>query len=201
MRRAPLLLLTALVLSACGSSSAAPPTTPTFQAPKISPYKGLTVPAKTAPLFTLHDDAGHAVSLASRRGGYTLVTFLYTHCPDICPLIAANLNKALQELPTTNVNVLAVSVDPKGDTPATVRAYVKAKHLVPRFHYLIGTRAQLAAVWKAYDVAAVAANKSVVNHVAYTVLIDPRGKERLVYDAQVHTAEVVHDLRTLTRTS
>ncbi|HEY3961138.1 MAG TPA: SCO family protein [Gaiellaceae bacterium] len=199
MRRAPLLLFAALLLSACGSSSAAK--TPTFQAPKISPYKGLTVPAKTAPLFTLHDDTGRAVSLASRRGGYTLVTFLYTHCPDVCPLIAANLNKALQELPKTNVNVLAVSVDPKGDTPATVRAYVKAKHLVPRFHYLIGTKAQLAPIWKAYDVAAVAANKSVVNHVAYTVLIDPNGKERLFYDAQVHAADVVHDLRTLTRVS
>jgi protein SCO1/2 len=201
VRRAPLLLLAVLLLSACGSSAAAPPTTPTFQAPKISPYKGLTIPTKTAPLFTLHDDAGHAVSLASQRGRYTLVTFLYTHCPDICPLIAANLNKALQELPTTKVSVLAVSVDPKGDTPTTVRAYVKAKQLVPRFHYLIGTKAQLAPIWKAYDVAAVATNKSVVNHVAYTVLIDPRGKERLIYDAQVHAADVVHDLRALTHAS
>jgi protein SCO1/2 len=197
VRRAPLLLL-ALLLAACGSTAAKQPT---FQAPKVSPYKGLTVPAKTAPAFTLRDDTGRRVTLASQRGGYTLVTFIYTHCPDVCPLIAANLNKALQELPKTKVSVLAVSVDPKGDTPASVRAYIKMKRLVPRFHYLIGTKAQLAPVWKAYDVAAVAADKSIVDHIAYTVLIDPKGTERLVYDAQIHAADVVHDLRTLTRTS
>jgi protein SCO1/2 len=198
VRRAPLLLLAALLLAACGSKAA---TQPTFQAPKISPYKGLSLPKKAAPPFALHDDAGRRITLASQRGSYTLVTFLYTHCPDVCPLIAANLNKALQELPTTKVSVLAVSVDPKGDTAAAVRAYVKAKRLVPRFHYLIGTKAQLAPIWKAYDVAAVAANKSVVNHVAYTVLIDPSGNERFAYDAQVHTVDVVHDLRTLTHAS
>jgi protein SCO1/2 len=198
VRRAPLLLLVGLLLAACGSTQAK---APAFQAPKVSPYKGLSVPTKTAAPFALHDDAGNRITLASQRGGYTLVTFLYVHCPDVCPLIAANLNKALQELPKTNVSVLAVSVDPKGDTAAAVRHYIKTKRLVPRFHYLIGTQAQLAPIWKAYDVAAIAANKSVVNHVAYTVLVDPKGKERLVYDAQVHAVDVVHDLRLLTHAS
>ena len=71
-----------------------------------------------------------------------LVTFIYTHCPDVCPLITSNLNTVLRTLgPKGNVEVLAVSVDPKGDTPAAVRAYEKSKHLEPSFHYLIGTRA------------------------------------------------------------
>jgi protein SCO1/2 len=192
MRVAPLLLI-ALLLAACGGKAAAP-TTPSFPKPAAGKYRGISVPATKAPPIALHDDAGKPVTLASQRG-WTLVTFLYTNCPDVCPLIAANLNRALQQV--QNVSVLAVSVDPTGDTPATVRAYVKQKHLVPRFHYLLGTPGQLRPVWARYHVAAQTPGGGVVTHVAYTVLIDPHGRERLIYDAQVKAPMVVHDLRVL----
>jgi protein SCO1/2 len=157
------------------------------------------VPTSVAPPIALHDAAGKRVTLASRRGEYTLVTFLYTHCPDVCPLIAASLNQALRQLDAsrTHVGVLAVSVDPKGDTAAAVRAYAKRMHLVPQFQYLIGTAPQLRPVWARYHVAAQAPASGVVSHVAYTALIDPHGKERLIYDAQVKPGMVVHDLRVL----
>ena len=62
--------------------------------------------------------------MSSQRGRFTLVTFLYTNCPDVCPLIAEHLNTALRQLGTTRADtrVLAVSVDPNGDTPSAVRA-------------------------------------------------------------------------------
>jgi protein SCO1/2 len=198
VRRAPLLLLAAVLLAGCGSSAAAPDK-PTFQAKPASRFKGIVVPATPAPPIALHDAAGRTVTLASRRGGWTLVTFLYTRCPDVCPLIAANLNQALRTIGASrhDVAVLAVSVDPKGDTPAAVRAYATRKHLVTQFHYLIGSAAQLRPVWSRYHVAATAPKAKLVTHVAYTVLVDPRGKERLLYDAQVRAAQVVHDLRVL----
>ena len=62
------------------------------------------------------------MSLAAERGHYVVVTFLYTHCPDVCPVIAGNLNRVLAT-PTARragLRVLAVSVDPKRDTPAAV---------------------------------------------------------------------------------
>ena len=193
------LLLAALVLAGCGSSAAKPKIA--FQTPKVSPLLGLRIPPKTAPPIALHDDAGRTVTLASFRGGYVLVTFLYTHCPDVCPLIASNLNAALRLVGAKahHVSVIAVSVDPKGDTASAVRAYAKRMHLVPQFHYVIGTRAQLQRVWRAYQVEAVSRKAGLVDHIAYTALVDPRGKERLVYDAQVHAADVVHDLRVLMR--
>ena len=195
-------LLAAALLAGCGSSQASPQT-PTFPSKPPSRFQGTVVPSTPAPPIALHDASGRKLTLASRRGGWTLVTFLYTHCPDVCPLIAANLNQALRlvDAPKRNVAVYAVSVDPKGDTPAAVRAYVAQKHLVPRFHYLIGSRAQLQPVWARYHVAAVANGADLVDHVAYTVLVDPHGKERLIYDAQLKAAEVVHDLRVLTPAS
>ena len=194
MRAAPLLLI-ALLLAACGGSKAAAPPKPIVPKQPQHRFRGIAVPPAKAPPIALHDAAGHPFTLTSQRGHYTLVTFLYTHCPDVCPLIAANLNQALRVTP--HVSVLAVSVDPKGDTPAAVRAYVKQKHLVPQFHYLIGTPAQLRPIWATYHVAAVARSVGLVDHVAYTVLVDPQGRERLLYDAQVKAEMVVHDLRVL----
>jgi protein SCO1/2 len=193
------LLLLALLLVGCGSSSAT--RMPTFPAKPPSRFRGAAVPATTAPPIALHDAGGHPVTLASRRGGWTLVTFIYTHCPDVCPLIASNLNQALRQIgaATHDVQVVAVSVDPKGDTPAAVRAYERRMHLVPQFRYLIGTPTALQRVWKAYHVAAVSRRPDVVDHVAYTVLVDPKGKERVVYDAQVRATQVVHDLRIVLR--
>ena len=129
-----------------------------------------------------------------------LVTFIYTHCPDVCPLITQNLNAALRVIgpsARSRVRVLAVSVDPVGDTPKAVRAYAREKHLFPQFRYLIGSRAELRRVWKAWHVLAVEAKPDLVDHVAYTALIDTKGKERVLYDSSVHATQVVHDLRVL----
>jgi protein SCO1 len=194
--RALLLLTVVLLAAGCGSSAAKvvemqPPAKRTFAGGELTP-------PRTAPPLSLHDASGRQFTLSGQRGRYSLVTFIYTHCPDVCPLITSNLNTVLRTLgPKANVEVLAVSVDPKGDTPAAVHAYEQAKHLEPAFHYLIGTRAQLRQVWAAWHVLAVDRKPDVVDHVAYTALVDPTGKERVLYDAQVNAQQVLHDLRLL----
>ena len=153
-------------------------------------------PPQATPDFTLTDQSGHKVSMADQRGKLVLLTFLYTNCPDVCPLITQNLNQALQTLGAKrdDVRVLAVSVDPEGDTPNAVDAYAKAHHLLPQFHYLIGTRDELTEVWKKYDVAAVASDPELVDHTAYTMLVDQSGEGRVIYDSGVKAEELVHDV-------
>jgi len=189
LRPALPLLLLAAVLAGCGSSK-----------PKQHFAGGELTPPKTAPPIALHDANGTPVTLAAQRGRYALVTFIYTHCPDVCPLITQNLNAALRVIGPSarkQVRVLAVSVDPAGDTPKAVRAYAHEKHLFPQFRYLIGTRAELRPVWKAWNVLAVEAKPDLVDHVAYTALVDTKGKERVLYDSSVRATQVVHDLRLL----
>jgi protein SCO1/2 len=203
-RLAPLALLAVLLavsLAGCGSSAAQ--TSAPSPAPKRIFAGGALQPPRPAPPIRLHDANGRPVTLAALRGRYALVTFLYTHCPDVCPLIAQNLNAALRSLgpAASRVRVLAVSVDPKGDTPAAVRAYVKRMHLVPQFEYLIGTRPQLRRTWAAWHVLSVRSSAGLVDHLAYTALVDPAGKERVLYGAQVHARDVLHDVRILMRRS
>ena len=205
MRRGLLLvvLLAALAASACGG---------TGHSHEHGTAGSLTVsggtgrfaggelnPPKPAPDFTLTDRSGKQVSMADQRGKLVLLTFLYTNCPDVCPLITQNLNQALEMLGAERdeVRVLAVSVDPEGDTPKSVDEYAKAHHLLPEFRYLIGSRQELTEVWKDYDVAAVASDPELVDHTAYTMLVDQAGEGRVVYDSKVKAKDVVYDVRLL----
>jgi protein SCO1/2 len=195
--RLALVLALAAVAAGCGSHAASPPTQ---TAPAPSPYRGLKLePPLRAPDFALLDQANRPVRLSSFRGGYVVVTFLYTHCKDVCPLIANQLDGALRRL-GPNVHVLAVSVDPKGDTLASVRRFVRLHRLVPRFRYLRGTHRQLAPIWHAYHVAA-SPDGTAVDHSAFELLVDPAGRGVILWDAQVTAADVVHDVRRLEQAS
>jgi protein SCO1/2 len=186
-----------LVLAGCGGSTAAAPTTAEqkrFAGSEVRP------PLETAP-FALRDQNGSLVRWSAQRGRFAIVSFLYTSCPDVCPLIAANLNRALRTLTPAErrrVSVLAISVDPKGDTPAAVRRYVAQHRLLPEFRYLRGTLAQLRPVWRGWHIAVNPA-KVTVTHSAYELLVDPEGKGRVLYDAGVQWDDLVHDIRVLMR--
>lgn len=200
MRLARLLVVIGVLVTAGCGSAAAPQTGPARPREAPSAFAGAELsPPVVAPPLALRDASGRPTTLAQQRGRYVLVTFLYTHCPDVCPLIASSLNTALRTLgrQRDEVRVLAVSVDPRGDTPASVREYMRRMHLLPQWRYLIGSRPELVRAWRAYHVLAVARKAELVDHVAYTALIDRRGRERVLYDSQVHAPDVVHDLRRL----
>jgi protein SCO1/2 len=149
------------------------------------------------PDFTLPDQNGREVSLSAARGKLTLLTFLYTECKDVCPLTAGNLNTALKMFGPNRkyLRVLAVSVDPRGDTPKAVQKFVREHGLLPEFHYLRGSAAQLEPVWHAYNVTSIRRKAGDVDHTLYTLLIDRRGRGRVLYDATALPREIVHDLR------
>ena len=179
-----------MVCAGCGGTKGTPP--PAFRGTPLSP-------PRPAPDFALHDQAGQAVGLPAGPGHYVIVTFLYTQCPDVCPAIAGTLNRVLQTAAArrAGLRVLAVSVDPQGDTPAAVRQFVRDHQLVPAFRYLTGTRAELAAVWKKFQVAAMAGPAGTVAHSTLQILVDPQGQERLIYDSTVTAGAVVQDLDAL----
>jgi protein SCO1/2 len=128
------------------------------------------------------------IRLADARGGTFdtrtlhnrpyLVTFLYTNCPDVCPLIGDELRQTLALLAADarRVAVVAVSVDPRHDDAPAVRSWL-ARHREPaQFHYLIGTQGQLAPVWKAWYAAPQIPGDPQSAHTAIVWLVDARGR-------------------------
>src|SRR6185312_11262337 len=96
------------------------PVSGTSSATNPSGLQGTDLDGVPAPGFTLTDQFGKQVSLSQFKGKPGVVTFMYTHCLDVCPLNAAKLRSVVQGLGSgaQKVAILAVSVDPKGDTLA-----------------------------------------------------------------------------------
>src|SRR5204862_4851374 len=115
--------------------------------------EGVLSPPRPAPPLALRNDLGQPVDIASYRGKAVLVTFLYTHCPDVCPLIASNLGVALRLMGpriASKARIIAVSVDPRGDTPRAVAAFLARRRVAGRIEYLIGSASQLARAWQGW---------------------------------------------------
>lgn len=196
------LLVAALLAAGCGSDSEQDAGSEVASVSTVEDDDGWAGAALgnpgVVPDFVLTDHEGKRVRISDQRGKIVLLTFLYTQCPDICPLMADNLNAALLQLdPATrdDVRVLAVSVDPERDTPATVRGYVKVHRLVPQFRYLIGSERELTKVWEKFEVQAVARDPELIDHTAYTLLIDRDGRGLVLYPSDFTSEEILTDLR------
>ena len=171
----------------------------------------LDKPLTSAPDFTLPETDGRPFALRDARGKVVVLTFLYTHCPDECPLIASKLHAVSEQLgpAATQTVIVAVSVDPAGDTPASVAQFTAEHQMQSRWRYLVGSQAQLAPVWNAYFIGAEAAPTprataeeratptAAVSHAAVVYLIDRSGIERAAYDADLAPADLAHDVRLL----
>ncbi len=169
------------------------------QAASASGFDGtLALPAEQAPAIDLRNYLGKRVTLAEYRGRAVLVTFLYAHCPDVCPLIASNLRVALNLLGkrASQAQVIAVSVDPRGDTPAAVARFVRAHEMVGRMQYLIGSASELARTWKAWSVGSKreAGQPQLVAHDALVYGIGASGKLTTIYPDSFEPSEIAHDV-------
>jgi protein SCO1/2 len=192
----------AVLVSGCGSSGSSKQKTATSAASKAKvDYKAEAVltPATPEPPLKLRNYLGQPVNIDQYRGKPVLITFVYTHCPDVCPLMISNLRVA-QNLMGANgaskAQVIAVSVDSKGDTRKTVTAFLKAHEMTGRMQYLIGSQKELARVWKAWGVGSErdAKDPDFVEHSGLVYGITASGKRAVLYSASFKPAAIVHDV-------
>lgn len=187
-------VLAALLLIGCGGASSKSQGTGTR-----SHFVGLEAsPPRPAAPLRLHNYLGELVELSHYKGKAVLITFIYTHCPDTCPLIVSHIRTALSLLgpKAKDVQVIAVSTDPRGDNPRTVKAFVSKHGMAGRMDYLIGDRAELGHVWKSWNIVAKPAKsgRDLVEHSALIYGIGADGKVTTLYPANFKPAELVHDI-------
>ena len=160
-------------------------------------FSGATRPPNIPPArFDLPDERGRMVRLSAMRGKPVVVTFLYTTCEDTCPLTAAQIRGALDEL-GHDVPVIAVSVDPANDTPALARSYSFKQKLNGRMRWVLGDAGELERIWRAYGVQPQGEG---FEHSASTVLLDGAGRQRVGFATDVLTSTgLAHDIAALER--
>ena len=158
-------------------------------------FEGATLPeGLRAPAFDLRDEDGDRVRMADLRGRPTIVTFLYSNCDDTCPTQAQQVKGALNEL-GEDLPALAISVDPENDTPDSARAFLSKQRMTGRLRFVLGSRAQLAPIWRRYGVQP---QLDDLDHSARIVLVDREGVQRVGYPLdQVTPERLAHDLRLL----
>ncbi|MEI7770597.1 MAG: SCO family protein [Chloroflexales bacterium] len=187
VRHALVLILLALLLSACASAPAAVPTAAS-SAPDI-PTAGTPIdPPKPLIDFSLPSSAGgKPMSLSDLRGKPVLLYFGYTFCPDICPTTLAEFIQVKKDLAAKGdqLAVLMVSVDPERDTPAVMGRYMQA--FDPSFIGMSGDAATLRRIGGDYGLfyqrhaVSGSAAAYLVDHSAASYLIDKKGQLRMVY--------------------
>ncbi len=163
-----------------------------------SATQGVDLGGTPAPNFTLTDQTGQKISLSQFRGKAVVLTFMYTHCPDVCPLTAEHLHTTMQQLGSQakDVAVVAVSTDPKRDDQAAALNFTKAHNMQDYWHYLIGSSQQLSAVWSGYNIYAQAQQNN-VNHSMAVYVIDQQGKERTYFDTSFTPQQLTDTLKQL----
>jgi len=80
-----------------------------------------------APEFTLRSPDYEAVSLTNFRGKAVILWFVYTSCPDVCPLHSealASIQEQVNRTPMREaVQFITITTDPEHDTPDILREY------------------------------------------------------------------------------
>ena len=137
-----------------------------------------------APAFSLTDQNGQAVTLASLRGKVVLLTFLDDTCSVDCPLIAQEFRQAGQLLSadTQRVELVAINYNPVNTQVGYIQAFDRQEGMagVPNWLYLTGTLAQLQQVWRRWAIAPpeILPAGSMVGHGDYAFVIDQAGQIR-----------------------
>lgn len=138
-----------------------------------------------APDFTLTSQDGLTVSLSDFRGKAVAVTFIYTSCPDLCPMLTANMARIQNRLGPAfgpKIAFISITVDPEHDTAEVLKQYAQDFGAdLNGWTFLTGDPTIIRNVVLGYGVVARTGTEGNVDHTFLTSLIDPDGILRVQY--------------------
>ncbi len=154
---------------------------------------------QAAPPFTLLDQNGAPVSLASAKGHVVLLTFMDPQCTLLCPVMGRDIGALEKKLPTSMQPELLIVSVATGRTQADVEHFLATKSpgWRPGWHWLLGpNEAALKLTWVHWHIAVIPTATD-INHDAVLNIIDPGGNLRAVYPAPLPIDDVVHAINTI----
>jgi protein SCO1/2 len=133
-------------------------------------------------------------SLEELKGDVVIVTGIYTLCSNTCPLILVELSELLEELSPEDrkrTHVVAVTLNPENETPATMSNFVAAYGFeYPQFRYLNGDPTYVKELLKKLQLSrTVVPETGLIDHANLFIFIDTEGEiaYRLTLDDRHNT--------------
>lgn len=186
-----LILLTTLALTGCGENA------PVIHDLSDSSFQ------------LVNQDSSTVTFPADYEGTYLVIGFIYTHCPDICPVTTANMITAFDMLDeTTNVQFIEITFDPERDTPSVLKDYMQRFELNSnKFTMLTGDSTAINPVLDKMGIVAQRSYPDSISqgsdnyfmiHSDRISIMDPQGRVRFEYPgSKVPPGHIVEDLNKL----
>lgn len=162
--------------------------------------------------FELINQSGEKVSFPETvKGKIAVVGYIFTNCPDICPLTTNNMRliqQKLKEEEIGNVEFVSISFDPQNDTPEVLRKFAGIRNLdLSNWMFLTGEKAVTDSLIHRAGVFAVASDSTVFDdgkkiyyytHTDRIHLVDTKGKIRKEYQgSRINIDEITEDIKNL----
>jgi protein SCO1/2 len=133
-----------------------------------------------APDFSLVDQSGKPVTLASLRGKTLLVDFVYTHCMGPCPILTAKhveLQRALPADSRARTRFVSITLDPANDTPQALTRYAEERGAdLSDWSFLTGPESDVGEVVRRFGVGTLRGPDGSIDHVVATFVVDRDGR-------------------------
>jgi len=151
--------------------------------------------ADCLPDVQMTDQFGKKMSLASLKGKYTVIDFIYTSCPGPCLTLTSrmtNIARHLNPRIASNVNMVSITIYPEHDTPAQLLAYSHAQGADKNGQiFLTSSPESIEKILSAFDLRREKEPDGSITHVIGIFLVGPDGKELKEYGGDTLTSEAV----------
>ena len=159
----------------------------------------------------LDQDSSKVIFPDDYKGKLVVVGFIFTNCPDICPLTINNLQQIQNDLKKQridNVEVLAISFDPLRDTPSILKLNAKVRGIkTDNFHFLTGKQKEIDSLMSVMGITAFTGDTTYTKsgepiyffvHTDRISLMDEERQVRGEYSgSRVKASTVIDDIKTL----
>ena len=105
------------------------------------PLEGLQAFGAVPP-FSFTERDGRRISLSDLTGKVWIVNFIYTNCPDTCPVQSAQMRQIQEDFKNEkDLRLVSITVDPTHDTPEVLSEYARRFSADPtRWFFLTGDK-------------------------------------------------------------
>jgi protein SCO1/2 len=156
------------------------------------------------PSFALTNQTGRVIRSEELRGRAVIISFIFTSCHDVCPLVTAQLARAQAEARSAGlssaVRFVSITVDPGIDTPDVLQRYATSFGVDPAtWDFLTGPPDEIARVVRAMGVF-VTSDRGRLGHGTVVLFVTPRGEiVRRYTDVKHLAAQILDEVRRLRR--
>jgi cytochrome oxidase Cu insertion factor (SCO1/SenC/PrrC family) len=169
--------------------------------PDEGQYRGSEPPGRhELPRFSLRNHDGRRLASSELRGRIVVLTFLDSQCTDTCPILASQIGRTIGRLTAAergDVVAVAISTDPREDTPASVRAFLEKQRALGKLLYLSGPEPVLRPLWERFRILSSLESGEDTLHSAPVRIYDREGLWVATLHAGADLSEdnLLHDIR------